>query len=64
VVAHYNFGIYFKRINRIQESRFHFQKARELAGNDSALQEKIKKAMGEMEEKKPGPSDGKGPARP
>jgi predicted Zn-dependent protease len=66
-LAHYNFGIYFKRINRIQESRFHFQKARELAGNDSALQEKIKKAMEGMEEKKPGggnPRGGKGPARP
>ncbi len=66
-LAHYNFGIYFKRINNIQESRFHFQKAKELAGNDSALQEKIKKAMEGMEEKKPGggnPRGGKGPARP
>jgi Flp pilus assembly protein TadD len=66
-LAHYNFGIYYKRINNIQESRFHFQKARELAGNDSALQEKIKKAMEGMEEKKPGggnPRGGEGLARP
>ena len=64
-LAHYNFGIYFKRINRIQESQFHFQKAKDLAGNDFTLQEKIKKAMEEgMEGKKPGPSDGGGPARP
>ncbi len=47
-LAHYNFGIYFKRINRMEESLFHFQKAMELAGNDTALQEKIKKAMNEV----------------
>jgi predicted Zn-dependent protease len=69
-LAHYNFGIYNKRINRIQESRFHFQKARELAGDDPVLQEKIKKATEGMDEKKPGggsPPDGRGrggPARP
>jgi predicted Zn-dependent protease len=55
-LAHYNFGIYFKRINRMQESRFHFQKAMELAGNDIALQKKIKKAMDKdmMEGETPG----------
>ena len=47
-LAHYNFGIYFKRMNRMGESLFHFQKAMELAGNDTALQEKIKKAMDEV----------------
>jgi predicted Zn-dependent protease len=26
-LAHYNFGIYHKRLNHIEESRFHFQKA-------------------------------------
>jgi len=30
------------------ESLFHFQKAMELAGNDTALQEKIKKVMDEV----------------
>ncbi|HJX34579.1 MAG TPA: tetratricopeptide repeat protein, partial [Desulfatiglandales bacterium] len=67
-LAHYNFGIYFKRMNRMEESMFHFQKAMELAGNDTALREKIKKAMDEgmMEGKKPGsrPSDGGGRLRP
>jgi predicted Zn-dependent protease len=67
-LAHYNFGIYFKRINRMQESRFHFQKAMELAGNDIALQEKIKKAMDEdmMERETPGDrsSDRGQPNRP
>jgi predicted Zn-dependent protease len=47
-LAHYNFGVYFNRINRMEESMFHFQKAMELAGNDIALREKIKKAMEEM----------------
>ncbi len=55
VLAHYNFGMYFKRINKMGESMFHFQKAMELAGNDIALQEKIKKAMDEdmMENERP-----------
>jgi len=68
VLAHYNFGIYFKRINRMEESKFHFQTAMELAGNDIALQEKIKKAMGKdmMERKSPGDrsSDRGQPNRP
>jgi predicted Zn-dependent protease len=57
-LAHYNFGVYFNRINRMEESMFHFQKAMELAGNDIALREKIKKAMEEMmmEGKMPGGS--------
>jgi len=67
-LAHYNFGIYFKRMNRIGESMFHFQKAMELAGDDTALREKIIKAMDEgmMEGINPGtsPSDGKGRPRP
>jgi predicted Zn-dependent protease len=63
-LAHYNFGIYFKRINKMQESRFHFQKARELAGDDPVLQEKIKKATEGMDEKKPGRSDGGQQSRP
>jgi predicted Zn-dependent protease len=65
-LAHYNFGIYFRRINRMEESKFHFQKAMELAGNDIALQEKIKKAMDEDMMKGPGdrPSDTGRPNRP
>jgi predicted Zn-dependent protease len=68
VLAHYNFGIYFKRINKMGESMFHFQKAMELAGNDIALQDKIKKAMDEdmMENERPdGRSSDRGrPNRP
>ncbi len=56
-VAHYNFGIYHKRLNQIKESMFHFQKAKELAGDDSALQQKIKQAMEEIEKKKPAPPE-------
>jgi len=54
-LAHYNFGIYYKRLNRIKESQFHFQKAKELAGDDSVLQQKIKEAMEEMEKNAPVP---------
>ena len=54
-LAHYNFGIYYKRLKRIKESQFHFQKAKELAGDDSVLQQKIKEAMEEMEKNAPVP---------
>jgi predicted Zn-dependent protease len=57
-LAHYNFGIYHRRLNHIEESRFHFQKAEELAGDDSALQQKIKQAMEEIDKKKPAPPKG------
>lgn len=66
-LAHYNFGIYFKRIYRMKESQFHFQKAMELAGDDITLQEKIKKAMDEMikEGNMPGgPPEGEGRTGP
>jgi len=42
-LAHYNFGIYFKRIWRMDKARFHFQKAFELADDDPSLKEKIQK---------------------
>ena len=44
-LAHYNFGRYFKRLGRIRKARFHFQKAKELAGNNPVLQKKIIKEM-------------------
>ena len=44
-LAHYNSGIYFKRVRKMQEARFHFLKADELAKNDSALRNRIHKAM-------------------
>ena len=42
--AHYYFGIYFKRLGQSKKARFHFKKADELSGNDSALKRKIQKA--------------------
>jgi predicted Zn-dependent protease len=62
-LAHYNFGIYHRRLNHIEESRFHFQKAKELAGDDPALQQKIKQAMEEIEKKKPAPPKRKDQSR-
>lgn len=40
-VAHYNFGVYFKRTGVLDKARFHFQKAQELAGSDQLLRSKI-----------------------
>jgi predicted Zn-dependent protease len=44
-LAHYNFGVYFKRLGKRGKAMFHFQKAEELAKNDPALKGRIKKAM-------------------
>jgi len=46
-LAHYNFGLYFKRQGQPQKARFHFKKARDLAGKDPVLQKKIEKETGE-----------------
>lgn len=43
-LAHYNFGIYFKRLKKIQQAKFHFQKAEALSQNDPTLKRKIRKA--------------------
>jgi predicted Zn-dependent protease len=43
--AHYNFGIYFKRLGRGEKALFHFQKAFDLSKNDPALRGRIQKAM-------------------
>ncbi|MFP4036660.1 MAG: M48 family metalloprotease [Desulfobacteraceae bacterium] len=45
--AHYNFGLYFKKTGEPSKARFHFGKAREHAGNDSRLLEKINEAAGD-----------------
>lgn len=42
--AHYYFGIYFKKLGQSSKAKFHFDKAKELAGNDSALIKRIHKA--------------------
>lgn len=43
VHAHYNFGIYNKRIGQMDTATFHFQKALKLAANDPKMKEKILK---------------------
>lgn len=40
-LAHYNFGLYFKRSGLLDKALFHFQKAEELAGSDQLLRNKI-----------------------
>jgi predicted Zn-dependent protease len=40
-LAHYNFGVFFKRSGVLDKARFHFQKALELAGSDQLLKNKI-----------------------
>jgi len=50
-LAHYNFGIYFKRIGRMDKSIFHFQKALELSEDDPAMKEKIRKETKEFRRK-------------
>lgn len=45
--AHYYFGVYFKKLGQSEKSRFHFDKAKELAGNDNALKNKIHEAAQE-----------------
>jgi predicted Zn-dependent protease len=43
-LAHYNFGIYFKKEGKMGRAQFHFQKAEEFSKNDPALKERIIKA--------------------
>jgi len=43
--AHYNFGIYFKRLGRMEKAIFHFQKAAALCKDDPALKSQIENAM-------------------
>jgi tetratricopeptide (TPR) repeat protein len=47
LLAHYNFGLYFKNIGQKEKARFHFRKAEDLSRNNPALQEKIRRAMEE-----------------
>jgi predicted Zn-dependent protease len=47
LLAHYNFGLYFKNIGQKEKARFHFRKAADLSRNNPALQEKIRRAMEE-----------------
>jgi len=47
-LAHYNLGIYFSKLRSRQKALFHFEKAKELARNDTALQVKIEKALADL----------------
>ena len=47
MLAHYNFGLYFKKTGRREKAKFHFRKAEDLSRNNPALQEKIRQAMEE-----------------
>jgi predicted Zn-dependent protease len=43
-LAHYNFGIFFRRIYKPAKARFHFEKAEELGKHDMDLVRKIREA--------------------
>jgi predicted Zn-dependent protease len=43
-LAHYNFGLYFKRLGQIQKAQFHFKKAGDFSGNNPTLKRKIHEA--------------------
>lgn len=44
-LAHYNFGIYFKKQGEKSKAMFHFQKAEGFAGGDPVLTEKIREEV-------------------
>ena len=43
-LAHYNFGLYFKRLRETEKAKFHFQKADQLSANNPVLRKKIHRA--------------------
>jgi predicted Zn-dependent protease len=45
VLAHYNFGLYFKRRGEFDTAKFHLEKAREMAVGDGSLSERIKREI-------------------
>ena len=44
-LAHYNFGLYFKKLGQQKKALFHFQKADELSSDDFPLKKKIRDAI-------------------
>lgn len=54
--AHYNFGIYFRRLKEIEKARFHFDKANTLCRNDPALKDRIQRALKGLDKNAPRPS--------
>jgi beta-barrel assembly-enhancing protease len=51
-LAHYNLGLYSKRMGDMETAEFHFKKAGELAADNQALQEKLKKEMEDLKKQK------------
>jgi beta-barrel assembly-enhancing protease len=47
-LAHYNFGIYFKRLGERKKAFFHFQKAEDLSRGDPSLSVKIREEKEEL----------------
>jgi len=47
-LAHYNFGLCYKRWRSLEKAGFHFQKALDLAKDDPEMQEKIKKEQEDL----------------
>lgn len=47
-LAHYNFGIYFKRLGERNKAMFHFHKAEDLAKGDAVLTRKIRDESEEL----------------
>ena len=54
--AHYNFGIYFRRLREIEKARFHFEKANALCRNDQVLKERIQEALKGLARETPRPA--------
>jgi predicted Zn-dependent protease len=49
--AHYNFGLYFKRLGRVDKALFHFNRANDFSKNDPAMTGLIRKAMEDLPSK-------------
>ncbi len=47
-LAHYYFGLYFKRIGNPKKAKYHFEKASSLPQADGTLRSRINKAMGDL----------------
>jgi len=58
-LAHYYFGLFFKREGTLSKARFHFEKAQELGQGDPALLRKIRKELESPKGKQEGLSGGK-----
>jgi tetratricopeptide (TPR) repeat protein len=47
-LAHYHFGVFFKKTGKPDKARFHFEKAEELGRHDMELVHKIRKAREDL----------------